>query len=96
MQAFFDLFKNIDWTKFENVAVAAIGFSAFVVIVYSLGTRLLTEAQHLAAKGKKQSNSGADRELVLRVASYALYAMAAVAVAWAVIWMFQVMYTPAK
>jgi nitrate reductase NapE component len=84
---------NIDWTKFEQVALGAIGFSAFVVIVYSLGVRFLTTAQHLAGKGNKAASS---RELALRVLSYALFAVAAVAVAWAVIWMFQVMYTPAK
>jgi len=84
---------NIDWTKFEQVALGAIGFSAFVVIVYSLGVRFLTSAQHLAGKGNKAASS---RELALRVLSYALFAVAAVTVAWAVIWMFQVMYAPAK
>ena len=88
--------SKIDWNKFEQVALSAIAFSAFVVIAYSFGIRLLTNAQHLAAKGKKQGQSGLDRELVLRIFAYALFAIAAVAVAWAVIWMFQVMYTPAK
>ena len=87
---------NIDWTKFEQVALAAIGFSAFVVVVYSFGIRFLTTAQHLAGKSGKGNKAATGRELGFRVLSYAFFAAAAVAVAWAVIWMFQVMYTPAK
>lgn len=87
---------NIDWNKFEQVAIGAIGFTALIVVVYSFGVRFLTTAQHLSAKAKKGSNSAADRELVFRVLSYALFAISFACVAWAVIWMFQVMYTPAK
>ncbi|MEY4301290.1 MAG: hypothetical protein RJA30_441, partial [Actinomycetota bacterium] len=64
--------------------------------VYSFGVRFLTTAQHIADKTKKGSAPGVDRELAYRVLSYALFAIAGVAVLWAVIWMFQVMYTPAK
>ena len=87
---------KIDWTKFEQVALAAIGFSAVVVVVYSFGIRFLTNAQHLAGKSGKGKQAASGRELGFRILSYVFFAIAAVAVAWAVIWMFQVMYTPAK
>ncbi|MEN9713736.1 MAG: hypothetical protein RLZZ164_400 [Actinomycetota bacterium] len=87
---------NIDWSKFETVALAAIGFSALVVIAYSFGVRLLTNAQHLAAKAIKGNKSAADRELVNRILAYALFALSAVAVVWAVVMMFEVMYNPPK
>ncbi len=87
---------NIDWSKFEQVAISAIGFTAFIVVLYSLGVRFLTNAQHLTAKAAKGNKQAADRELVNRIVSYALFAASFAAMAWGVIWMFQVMYTPAK
>lgn len=86
--------STIDWSRFGTVALASVGFAAFVVIAFSFGVRFLTDAQHLVGSGKKKTET--DRELLLRIVSYALFAISAVAVAWAVIWMFQVMYTPAK
>ena len=87
---------TIDWSKFETVALASIGFSSLVVIAYSLGVRLLTNAQHLEAKAVKGNKSAADRELVNRILAYALFALSAVAVIWAVVMMFEIMYNPPK
>ena len=44
---------NIDWNKFEMVAIGTIGFTAFMVVVYSLGVRFLTNAQNQEAAAKK-------------------------------------------
>jgi hypothetical protein len=87
---------NIDWSKFETVAIGTIGFSAFVVVLYSLGVRLLTNAQHLASKAIKGNKSAADRELLNRIAAYSMFALSAVVVGWAVFMMFEIMYNPPK
>ena len=83
----------IDWTKFYEVAVGAIGFTAVVVTVYSLGVRLLTNAQRVTAAAAKGDAKSARSELYNRVAAYALFAMAFVALAYGVFLMFEKMYT---
>lgn len=83
---------NIDWTKFYEVAVGAIGFTAFIVAVYSFGVRLLTNAQHVAPAAAKGDAKAARSELYNRVAAYALFALAFVALAYGVFLMFDKMY----
>jgi hypothetical protein len=83
---------NIDWTKFYEVAVGAIGFTAFIVTVYSLGVRLLTNAQHVATAAAKGDAKASRSELYNRVAAYALFALAFVALAYGVFLMFDKMY----
>lgn len=87
---------NIDWSKFETVAIGTIGFSAFVVVLYSLGVRLLTNAQHLVTKATKGDKKAADRELLNRIVAYSMFALSAVVVGWAVFMMFEIMYNPPK
>ena len=83
---------NIDWTKFYEVALGAIGFTALVVAVYSLGVRLLTNAQHVAPAAAKGDAQAARSELYNRVAAYACFAVAFVALAYGVFLMFDKMY----
>lgn len=83
---------NIDWTKFYEVALGAIGFTAFAVTVYSLGVRLLTNAQHEAPSAKRGDSKAARLELVNRVAAYALFGLSFAALAYGVFLMFDRMY----
>jgi hypothetical protein len=83
----------IDWTKFYEVALGAIGFTAFIVTVFSLGVRLLTNAQHVAPAAAKGDAKAARSELYNRVAAYVFYALAFVALAYGVFLMFEKMYS---
>ena len=84
---------NIDWNKFEQVAIGAIGFTTFLVVVYSFGVRLLTNAQNLEPAAKKGDARAARAELANRIGSYALFALSAAVLAYAVFVMFETMYT---
>lgn len=84
---------NIDWNKFEQVALGAIGFTTFLVVVYSFGVRLLTNAQNVEAAAKKGDAKAARSELANRIAAYALFALSAAVLAYAVFIMFETMYT---
>ena len=84
---------NIDWNKFEQVALGAIGFTTFLVVVYSFGVRLLTNAQNVESAAKKGDAKAARSELANRIAAYALFALSAAVLAYAVFIMFETMYT---
>lgn len=84
---------NIDWNKFEQVAIGAIGFTTFLVVAYSFGVRLLTNAQNLTSAAKKGDFNAARNELLNRIGAYALFAISAVVLAYAVFVMFETMYT---
>lgn len=84
---------NIDWNKFEQVAIGAIGFTTFLVVVYSLGVRLLTNAQNREPAAKKGDSTAARAELLNRIGAYALFALSAAVLAYAVFVMFETMYT---
>lgn len=83
---------NIDWNKFELVALGTIGFTAFMVVVYSLGVRLLTNAQAQTAAAKKGDAKAARSELLNRVSAYAMFATSAVVLLYGVFLMFDSMY----
>lgn len=83
---------NIDWTKFYEVALGAIGFTAFIVTVFSLAVRLLSNAQRFAPEAAKGNASAGRSELYNRVAAYALYALAFVGLVYGVYLMFDKMY----
>ncbi len=83
---------NIDWNKFELVALGTVGFTAMMVTVYSLGVRLLTNAQAQTAAAKKGDAKAARSELLNRVSAYSLFALAAVILAYGIFLMFDNMY----
>jgi hypothetical protein len=83
---------NIDWNKFEMVAIGTIGFTSLMVVIYSFGVRFLTNAQNLEAAAKKGSAEAARREFVNRVAGYALFALSAALLIYGVFIMFETMY----
>ncbi len=83
---------NIDWIKFYEVALGASGFTSFMVVIYSLGVRLLTNAQHAAPAAAQGEAKAARSELYNRVAAYALFALAFVVLAYGVFLMFDRMY----
>lgn len=69
----------IDWNKFVQVAIAAVGFTTVIVAVFSLGLRLLTNAQLVAGAAKKGDAKAARVEFFNRIAAYSLFAVSSLA-----------------
>ena len=84
---------NIDWNKFEMVAIGTIGFTSLMVVIYSFGVRFLTNAQNLEAAAKKGNVKAARSELVNRVAGYSLFTLSAALLLYGGFVMFETMDT---
>jgi hypothetical protein len=69
---------TIDWNSLILVAATAIGASALLVTLVSVGIRLFTNAQNavVKAKGKKKSNA-ASKEIAYQLAALLFGAAAA-------------------
>jgi hypothetical protein len=72
---------KIAWDAFFYVVIAAVVGSIVIVSMYSLGVRFLTDAQLIASKVKKKSNSGIGKEAFYRSVAYVFFALSALAVA---------------
>ena len=66
---------NIDWNKFVLVAGIAIGASALITAIFSLGIRALSNADFIKAGAKKGDISALRRESANRAVAYALFAI---------------------
>jgi hypothetical protein len=67
---------EIKWNDLIMVAGAAIGVSALVVTLFSLGVRLLTNAQHaVSGKGKNKGES-VSKEIAFRFTAVVAFALA--------------------
>lgn len=69
----------IDWGSFLVVAVASLGFTLVIVSTFSLGVRLLTNAQNLVSAAKKGKKRAVQGEALNRIASYMLFALCSAA-----------------
>lgn len=71
---------EINWNAFFLVFAASVGFSFVIVLAFSLGVRLFTNAEtnKVIAK-KKGSQSAAVAELWNRSGAYAMFSVAAFA-----------------
>jgi hypothetical protein len=65
----------IDWGSFLLVAVASLAFTLIIVSTFSLGVRLLTNAQNLVPQAKKGKKNAVQSEALNRIASYMLFAV---------------------
>ena len=70
---------EIDWNAFFLVFAASIGFSVVIVLTFSLGVRLYTNAESHKRTSKKGDQTAAVAELWSRTASYALFTLASFA-----------------
>lgn len=66
---------NIDWNHLLLVGATAIGASVGVIVLFSLGIRLLTNAEHAKSASKKGNVTALRIEAANRAAAYALFAM---------------------
>lgn len=69
----------IDWNSFLIVAAASLAFTLVIVATFSLGVRLLTNAQHMVADAKKGKKKAIQSEALNRMVSYMLFASCAAA-----------------
>lgn len=69
----------INWTSFGLVAGASLAFTMVIVITFSLGVRLLTNAENHASRGKKMTPKDIRLEMLNRSSSYVLFALCVLA-----------------
>lgn len=55
--------------------VAALGFSTLIVACFSIGVRLLTDAQNVAGKARKGNTKAMQRESLSLVGAYLAFAV---------------------
>lgn len=76
---------NIDWNHLFLVAATAVGASVAVIVMFSLGIRLLTNAEHAKSASKKGDVKALRVEAANRAAAYALFALSFGAVVFGVL-----------
>ncbi len=69
----------INWQSFLLVALASIGFTTLVVLLFSFGMRLLTNSKHALLSAKKGKASAIRSEALNRFGAYGLFALCAFA-----------------
>ena len=79
MVDFFAIIAGIKWMSLFQVAATAIGFTAGVSLLFSLGIRLLTNAEFVAPKAAKGKTNAVQLEALNRVGAYVLFAICATA-----------------
>lgn len=65
----------IDWGSFLLVSIASLSFTLVIVATFSLGVRLLTNAQNLVPQAKKGKKNAVQSEALNRIAAYMLFAI---------------------
>lgn len=67
---------EIKWNDLIMVAGAAIGASAVIVAFFSIGVRLLTNAQHAVVGKGKTKHKSVSKEIAFRVGALLCFAVA--------------------
>ena len=66
---------NINWNSFLQVLAAAVGFTTLLVACFSIGVRLLTNAENVSAKARKGSSKAQQSESFNLVGAYLAFAV---------------------
>lgn len=87
-----DILNLVDWNKFLQVLVATLIFAVGVVGFFSLGVRLLTNAQHAVPGANKGKTAAVRAEVLNRLGSYIAFAVCLVALVYGIMlvapWIF--------
>lgn len=70
---------TINWNAFLLVFAAALGFSSLIVACFSLGVRLMTDAQSIASKARKGNRKAQQREALFLIGSYLTFSICVIA-----------------
>jgi hypothetical protein len=86
------MLELIDWNKFLQVLEATIIFAVGVVGLFSLGVRLLTNAQHAVPGANKGKTAAVRAEVLNRLGAYVAFALCLVALGYGIMlvapWIF--------
>ena len=86
------MLELIDWNKFLQVLEATIFFAVGVVGLFSLGIRLLTNAQHFVPGAQKGKAAAVRSEVLNRLGAYIAFGLCLVALGFGIIlvapWLF--------
>jgi hypothetical protein len=74
----------VDWNAFLLVFAAALGFTCLIVACFSLGVRLLTNAQNVAPKARKGSSKAQQSEALNLIGAYSVFAICICALAYGI------------
>ena len=74
----------IQWSSFAIVAIASIAFTLVIVSGFSIGVRLLTNAQNHSKRVEAGNQKAASREALFRMGAYMLFALCALALAYGI------------
>ena len=75
---------NVNWNAFLLVFIAAMGFTLLIVTCFSVGVRLLTNAQNVAPKARKGKSKAQQSETLNLVGAYLAFAVCIVALAYGI------------
>ena len=75
---------TINWEAFLLVFAAAIGFSTLIVVCFSLGIRMLTNAQGSSGKARKGNFKAQQVESLNMVGAYTMFALCLCALAYGI------------
>lgn len=75
---------NVNWNSFLLVFVASLGFTALIVACFSLGVRLLTDAQNVSAKARKGNSRAQQKESLSMVGAYLAFGICVSALAYGI------------
>ena len=86
------MLELIDWNKFLQVLEATIIFAVGVVGLFSLGVRLLTNAQHAVPGANKGKAAAVRSEVLNRLGAYVAFGLCLVALGYGIMlvapWIF--------
>ncbi|MFM8926772.1 MAG: hypothetical protein ACKOFA_01030 [Rhodoluna sp.] len=66
---------NINWSSFLQVLIASVGFTTLIVACFSLGVRLLTNAENVSGKARKGNSKAQQTESLNLVGAYLAFAV---------------------
>ncbi len=75
---------NINWNSFLLVLLASLGFTTLIVACFSVGVRLLTDAQNVSGKARKGNSRAMQRESLSMVGAYLAFAICLSALAYGI------------
>ncbi len=75
---------NINWDSFLQVLAASLGFTTLIVACFSVGVRLLTDAQNASGKARKGNSKALQKESLSLVGAYLAFAVCLSALAYGI------------
>lgn len=75
---------NVNWNSFLLVLAAALGFTTLIVACFSVGVRLLTDAENVSGKARKGNAKAQSKESLSLVGAYVAFGICISALAYGI------------